>query len=213
MKNITNNITYNKNSNHIDNSTTNNIIFPIKVTTPIQVTSKGMKVNAKKDIFTFDAVICSKYISKNPSQSNTGSTENSNQGMIPSTYSEGVDCITLGKVEDNKIIKKYKKKKKAQEGPDKIDIQLNFSPNNKKQKEEGKKQERSLPTNENKNDEDIDFFNKIFGNGSMNSSFFSSENPLMTFNETTHNNLDAMNACEFNISHNKLILPSVGENL
>ena len=95
----------NINNNVINNSTTNNIIFPLKVgKQPIKVTGNiHFENNKKKDIFTFDDVICKKYID---SQSNDFLETFSNNSVFP----DGYECIHLGKVEDNKMIKNKKKK-------------------------------------------------------------------------------------------------------
>lgn len=150
------------NSQLVNNNTTNNIILPIKVTAPI--------ANKKpKDIFTFDAVICSKYISNNNTDTtHHGDSTNNYFESFSNTSSvyETFDCIHLGKVEDNQIIKKYRKKKEEQ---NKINV-------NNQSTQEMTKESKKNETIEIKNNtatvnptvnesvvEDLDFFNSAFG--------------------------------------------------
>ena len=109
-------------ANNTNNTNNTNIIMPIKVTAPMVGNTK-QKVKKSKDVFTFDSYICSKYITNNNNNTNNNNIDThlgdstincfesfSNTSSMYETY----DCIQLGKVEDNQIIQKYKKKKMEQ---------------------------------------------------------------------------------------------------
>ena len=145
------------NSQQVNNNTTNNIILPIKVAAPV--------VNKKpKDIFTFDAVICSKYIPNNNTE-----TTNTHQGDSTNNYFESFsntssvyetfDCIHLGKVEDNQIIKKYRKKKEEKN-------KNNSTQEITKESKTNDNKNTTVNNNQTVNEsvqEDLDIFNNVFG--------------------------------------------------
>ena len=173
------------NSQLVNNNTTNNIIHPIKAGN-----------NKPKDIFTFDAVVCSKYISNNNTDtSNThhGDSTNNYFESFSNTSSvyETFDCIHLGKVEDNQIIKKYRKKK---EEKNKMNSTEEMTKESKTKTEtiENKKNTTNVNNNPTVNEsveEDLDFFNNGFGQSldspdifnntlNINESFLSPKSPL-----------------------------------
>ena len=151
---INNNILKNINKTIIDNSTTNNIIFPLKVgENPVKLsTSAKLSQNGQKDIFTFDAVICRKYID---SHSNDFLETFSNNSL----NQEGYDLIHPKKVEDNKIIKNNnKKKEESDNNTTTINNTNNIGSN-----------EQIIEGINNKNEDDPNFFNNIFYNNNTNS--------------------------------------------
>ena len=89
----------------IDKRTKNKIIFPLKERENKNILSKSAKLfqNNQKDIFTFDNVICKKYIESNCNDIIEIFSNNSINQL-------GHNYILLGKVEDNKMIKNKKKK-------------------------------------------------------------------------------------------------------
>ena len=179
----------NNNSQLVNNNTTNNIILPIKVAVPV--------ANKKpKDIFTFDTVVCSKYISNNNTDtSNThhGDSTNNYFESFSNTSSvyETFDCIHLGKVEDNQIIKKYRKQK---EEKNKMNSTQEMTKESKTKNETIENKNNTTTVNNNPTvnesvEEDLDFFNNEFGQSldspdifnntlNINESFLSPKSPV-----------------------------------
>jgi len=163
-KSINQNHLLNFNNNVINNNTTNNIIFPLDVgNEQIKVSgSAKMEQKKKRDIFTFDAVICQKYVD---SQSNDFLETFSNNSVFP----DGYECIQLGRVEDNKIIKNKKKKieeknNTTEETNNNTNTITNSNINNINNNINNNEKD-----NNKQNKEDPNFFNNIFYKNNTNS--------------------------------------------
>jgi hypothetical protein len=162
----------NINNNVINNNTTNNIIFPLNVgKESIKVKGSTFEQNKKKDIFTFDAVICKKYID---SQSNDFLETFSNNSVFP----DGYECIHLGKVEDNKMIKNKKKKIEEKNITEETNNNTNTNTNSNTNNNNNNNNNNNITNSNNnsngkdttkQNKDDTNFFNNIFYKNNTNS--------------------------------------------